>query len=56
MPTHRELLIRIECREAVARTHGEVFRDFRPANTIVQISWFLDPDWLVEFEADVLVD
>jgi enamine deaminase RidA (YjgF/YER057c/UK114 family) len=28
----------------------------RPANTIVQVTRFIDPDWLVEFEADAVVD
>ena len=28
----------------------------RPANTIMQVSAFVDPDWLVEFEADAVVE
>ena len=52
----RTLLIRIEDWQAVAAVHGEFFRDIRPANTIMQVSWFIDPDWLVEFEADAVVD
>jgi enamine deaminase RidA (YjgF/YER057c/UK114 family) len=35
-----------------ARAHGEVFRDIRPACTVLQVSRFIDPDWLVEIEAD----
>jgi enamine deaminase RidA (YjgF/YER057c/UK114 family) len=42
-------------REA-ARAHGEVFRDVRPACTFVQVSGFIDPAWLVEIEADCVVD
>ena len=42
--------------KAVAAVHGEFFRDIRPANTIMQISRFIDPDWLIEFEADAVVD
>jgi enamine deaminase RidA (YjgF/YER057c/UK114 family) len=42
-------------REA-ARAHGEVFRDIRPACTFVQVSGFIDPDWLVEVEADCIVE
>jgi enamine deaminase RidA (YjgF/YER057c/UK114 family) len=41
-------------REA-ARAHGEVFRDIRPACTFVEVSRFIDPDWLVEIEADCAV-
>ena len=50
----RTLLTRIEDWQAVATVHGEFFGSIRPANTIVQISRFIDPDWLVEFEADAI--
>lgn len=52
----RTLLIRIEDWQAVAAVHGEFFGEIRPANTIMQVSRFIDPDWLVEFEADAVVD
>jgi enamine deaminase RidA (YjgF/YER057c/UK114 family) len=52
----RILLTRIEDWEAVARVHGEFFRDVRPVNTVMQVSRFIDPDWLVEVEADAVVD
>jgi hypothetical protein len=39
-----------------ARAHGDVFRDIRPACTFVQISAFIDPTWLVEIEADCVVE
>lgn len=52
----RTLLTRIEDWQAVAAVHGEFFREIRPANTIMQVSRFIDPDWLVEFEADAVVD
>ena len=51
----RILLTRIEDWEAVAAVHGEVFRDIRPVNTIMQVTRFVDPDWLVEIEADAVV-
>lgn len=35
-----------------ARAHGEVFADVRPACTFVEVSRFIDADWLVEIEAD----
>lgn len=50
----RTLLTRIEDWEAVAEVHGEFFGTIRPANTIMQVSRFIDPDWLVEFEADAV--
>jgi enamine deaminase RidA (YjgF/YER057c/UK114 family) len=52
----RILLVHIEDWQAVAAVHGEFFGEIRPANTIVQVSRFIDPDWLVELEADAVVD
>ncbi len=51
----RILLTRIEDWEKVALVHGESFKDIRPANTIMQVARFIDPDWLVEIEADAVV-
>lgn len=51
----RTLLVRIDDWQAVARVHGEFFRDVRPSSTIMQVSRFIDPDWLVEFEADAVL-
>ena len=50
----RILLTRIEDWESVARVHGEVFGAIRPANTVMQVTRFIDPAWLVELEADAL--
>lgn len=52
----RILLTRIEDWERVARVHGEFFRDVRPVNTVMQVSRFIDPDWLVEVEADAVIN
>jgi enamine deaminase RidA (YjgF/YER057c/UK114 family) len=52
----RILLTRIEDWQAVTQVHGEFFRDIRPANTVMQISRFIDPDWLVEIEADAVLE
>ena len=38
--------------EEVARAHGEVFADIRPAATAVIVAGLLDPAWLVEIEAE----
>jgi len=38
-----------------ARAHGEVFGTIRPACTFVQIVQIIDPQWLVEIEADAVV-
>src|ERR1051325_6626218 len=52
----RILLTRIEDWESVATVHGEFFKDIRPANTVMQVVRFIDPEWLVEIEADAVID
>lgn len=52
----RILLTRIEDWEQVAAVHGEFFGSIRPANTIMQVVSFIDPDWLIEIEADAVVE
>jgi enamine deaminase RidA (YjgF/YER057c/UK114 family) len=46
---------RAEDFEEVARAHGEVFADIRPATAYIVVRGFLDPRWLVELEADAIV-
>ena len=41
--------------EAIARAHGEAFRDIRPACTMVEVSKLIAPELLVEIEADAVV-
>jgi enamine deaminase RidA (YjgF/YER057c/UK114 family) len=52
----RIMLTEISNWRDAARAHGEVFRDIRPACTFVQVSGFIDPAWLVEIEADCVVE
>lgn len=51
----RILLTNIDDWEAVAAVHGEFFRDIRPATTTMQVSRFINPEWLVEIEADAVI-
>jgi len=48
----RIMLTDIERWRDAARAHGEVFGEIRPACTFVQVVRFIDPDWLVEVEAN----
>lgn len=41
--------------EQVARVHGDVFADVRPATTLVIVDGLVDEDLLVEVEAEAVV-
>jgi len=41
--------------EEVARVHGELFADIRPATTIVEVARLIDKDAQIEIEADAIV-
>ncbi|MEN0652338.1 MULTISPECIES: RidA family protein [Hyphobacterium] len=41
--------------EEIGAAHGAVFRDHPPATTMVEVSRFIGPDFLVEIEADAFV-
>jgi enamine deaminase RidA (YjgF/YER057c/UK114 family) len=41
--------------EAVAKVHGEVFADIRPATSILEVARLIDADAQIEIEADVVV-
>jgi enamine deaminase RidA (YjgF/YER057c/UK114 family) len=41
--------------EEVARAHGEVFGDIRPAATMLQVVAMVSPEMLVEIEADAII-
>lgn len=41
--------------EAIGRAHGDVFGAIRPATAMVEVSRLIDPDMLVEIEADAVL-
>ena len=41
--------------QAVGRAHAQFFHDIRPATTLVQVARLIDPDMVVEIEADAIV-
>ena len=51
----RIFLTRMEDWQAVAAVHGEFFGDVRPASTVVQVTRFIDLEWLIETEVDAVV-
>ncbi|MBK9450340.1 MAG: RidA family protein [Bacteroidetes bacterium] len=52
----RMYLTRIRDWEHVARAHAEFFGSVRPATTLVQVAKLIDPNILVEIEADAMLD
>ncbi len=51
----RIFLTRVEDWPEIGRVHGEFFAASRPAATMVRVAGLLDPDWLVEIEADAVI-
>jgi enamine deaminase RidA (YjgF/YER057c/UK114 family) len=41
--------------EQVARVHGEVFKDIRPATSILEVPRLIDTEAQIEIEADAIV-
>jgi enamine deaminase RidA (YjgF/YER057c/UK114 family) len=51
----RMFVVDVDQWEEVARIHGSVFKDIRPATTIVEVARLIDTDALIEIEADAIV-
>ncbi len=42
--------------QEIGRAHGETFGAVRPATSMVEVRRLIDPDMLVEIEADAVID
>lgn len=51
----RILLTNIEDWKAAAEVRASYFKNIKPVDTIMQISRFINPDWLIEIEVDAIV-
>jgi enamine deaminase RidA (YjgF/YER057c/UK114 family) len=51
----RSYLTNINDWRDVGRAHAELFAEVRPAATMVEVSRLVDPDMLVEIEADAII-
>lgn len=51
----RIILTDIALWKDAARAHAEVFGTIRPVTTLMQVTAFVDPDWLVEIEAEAVI-
>ena len=51
----RMMLTRIDDWKEVAKARAEYFKDVLPVDTVVQVSSFINPEWLVEVEVDAII-
>ncbi|HMB64756.1 MAG TPA: RidA family protein [Eudoraea sp.] len=51
----RMLLTDIEDWKGAAEIRASYFKTIKPVDTIMQVSRFINPDWLIEIEVDAIV-
>lgn len=51
----RVILTDIALWNEASKAHAEIFRDIRPVTTVMAVTAFVDPDWLIEIEVDAVI-
>lgn len=51
----RMLLINIDDWKSASEVRSTYFKNIKPVDTIVQVSQFIDKDWLIEIEVDAII-
>lgn len=52
----RIMLVDISTWKEAAKAHGEYFSEIRPVCTFFEVKGFINPEWLVETEADCVIE
>lgn len=52
----RIMLVDLSDWKEVAQVRGALFKDILPVDTVVEVSGFINPEWLIEIEVDAVVD
>jgi len=52
----RMYVVDVNIWEEVGRAHGEFFKEIKPASTLVEVSSLIEPDLLVEIEAEAVIN
>ena len=52
----RMLLTNIEDWKSAAIVKASYFKTIKPVDTIMEVSRFINPDWLIEIEVDAIMD
>ena len=51
----RVILTDIALWNDASKAHAEIFEDIRPVTTVMAVTAFVDPDWLIEIEVDAVI-
>ena len=51
----RMFVVDINLWEEVGKAHGEIFKQIKPAATLMQVNSLIEPDLLVEIEVDAVI-